>query len=548
MHPNSGAIVHFFKEEIMLSLQHIIYTHPNKDLLFDDLNLVVNKHEKIALASNNGIGKSTLLNIMAGHLSPQSGIVKADAKPYYIPQIFGQYNEYTIARALRIDHQLHALQEILNGHVTEENLNLLDDDWSVEERCYAALDHWELGNLSLNRKMGTLSGGQKTKVFLSGIDIHQPEIVLLDELSNHLDAGSRALLYNYIQTTDDTLVVVSHDRMLMNLLTIVYELSKKGITIYGGNYDFYKSQKAIEADALNEDVKNHEKALRKAKETERESIERQQKLDARGRKKQEKSGLPTISMNTLRNNAEKSTARMKDIHAGKTGALSQELSQLRKTLPDKDRMKIGFDDAALHQGKMLINAQRINYSYGDQLLWKSPLSFQIVSGQRIAIKGNNGSGKTTLIRLLLGELKPSLGAIALAVTRAIYIDQEYSLIDDRLTVYEQALQYNTAHLEEHEVKSLLTRFLFTKAWWDKPGAALSGGEKMRLILCCLTIGGEAPDLIVLDEPTNNLDIQNIEILTDAIIAYSGTLVVISHDAYFLDQIGVEEVIELVTDK
>ena len=272
----------------MLILQNIAYAHPNKDLLFEHLSLTINRQDKIALIGNNGTGKSTLLNILAGNLQPSEGSIKADERPYYIPQLFGQFNDYTIAQALQIEGKLKALRAILDGDVTEANLALLDDDWGIEERCTEALSHWQLDGLDLSQKMGTLSGGQKTKVFLSGIAIHQPQVVLLDEPSNHLDTFSRTLLYNYIRTTSSTLVVVSHDRTLLNLLHTVYELSKRGITIYGGNYDFYAAQKAIEASALNEDLKGREKALRKAKEVERESLERQQKLDARGRKKQEK--------------------------------------------------------------------------------------------------------------------------------------------------------------------------------------------------------------------------------------------------------------------
>lgn len=523
----------------MLILQDITYIHPNRDLLFADINLIINKQEKIALIGNNGVGKSTLLKILAGNLLPTNGLVKAGSKPYYVPQIFGQYNNYSVAQALQVEDKLNALKEILDGNVTDENMTLLDDDWAIEERCKEAFAHWKLEELDLAQKMETLSGGQKTKVFLAGINIHRPEIVLLDEPSNHLDQFSRNILYNYIKHTTNTLMVVSHDRALLNLLNTVCELSKRGITIYGGNYDFYAEQKSIENDALNQDLKSKEKALRKAKETEKESMERQQKLDARGKKKQEKAGVPTIFMKTLKNNAEKSTSRMKGVHAEKVGVISQELSQLRKELPDIDKMKMDFDDSGLHKGKILITAKDVNFGYGNQLLWKHALNFQITSGERIVVKGLNGSGKTTLIKMILGGLEPRLGTIDRAGVNAIYIDQDYSLIDNKLNVYEQAQQYNSGVLQEHDIKIRLNRFLFTKEYWDKPCKALSGGEKMRLMLCTLTINNQAPDIIVLDEPTNNLDIQNIEILTTAINQYKGTLIVVSHDEYFLKQINVK---------
>lgn len=230
----------------MIILQNISYTHPNKDLLFSDINFTVNNYEKAALIGNNGAGKSTLLKIIAQELQPSNGQISIEAEPYFVPQIFGQYNHFTIAEALKIDKKLNALNEILNGNTSEENFYLLNDDWTIEDRCKEALNYWQLDDLDLSQKMETLSGGQKTKVFLSGISIHQPELVLLDEPSNHLDIASRQLLYDFIQTTKNTLIVVSHDRKLLNLLDTVCELSRNGIKVYGGNYDFYAAQKQIE--------------------------------------------------------------------------------------------------------------------------------------------------------------------------------------------------------------------------------------------------------------------------------------------------------------
>ncbi len=529
----------------MLILQDMAYVHPNKDVLFAGLNLIINRHDKVALIGNNGAGKSTLLNLLAGNLLPSGGIVKADDRPYYVPQLFGQFNNFSIARALGVEDKLRALKEILNGNVSNENLTLLDEDWTIEERCREALAHWQIDGLKLTEKTESLSGGQKTKVFLAGIRIHQPQIVLLDEPSNHLDAHSREILYDYIRSSASTLVVVSHDRTLLNLLDTVFELSEKGITVYGGNYDFYAGQKKEEVEALNNELKSKEKELRKAKEIERETMQRQQKLDARGKKKQEKAGLPTISMNTFRNNAERSTSRIKGVHEEKVGSISQELSKLRNELPDMDQMKMGFDPPQLHHGKTIVSATNINFRYDHHLLWKHGLTFQLCSGERIAIKGANGSGKTTLLKMILGELQPLSGSISRTTIKTIYIDQDYSFINNQISVYDQAQQYNTSLLQEHEVKIRLNRFLFTKEYWDKPCQTLSGGERMRLMLCCLTISNSAPNMIILDEPTNNLDIQNIHILTTAVNEYKGTLIVISHDIHFLKEIHVAREIVLV---
>ncbi len=528
----------------MLILQNISYTHANKSLLFDNINLTVNNNEKLALIGNNGSGKSTLLKLISNELQPLNGQLFVDTEAYLVPQIFGQFNHLTIGQALKIEDKLNALQEILNGKLSEENYTTLADDWTIEARCNEALEYWQLTNLDLSQKMETLSGGQKTKVFLAGISIHQPKLILLDEPSNHLDLAGRQDLYDFIRSTQSTLIIVSHDRKLLNLLGKVAELGKGGITIYGGNYDFYTEQKQIENNALNQDLQSTEKALRKAKEKERETLERQQKLNGRGKGKQEKEGVARIMMNTLRNNAENSTAKLKDVHAEKISNIKENLQELRFALPNTAKIKFEFDNSVLHKRKLLFKAVEINYNYNNEPLWKNNFSFQITSGDRLVLKGMNGSGKTTLIKLILGKLEPQTGKVYRADNKVVYVDQEYSLIDNNHTVYEQAQQFNISALQEHEIKIRLNRFLFIKDDWNKSCSALSGGEKMRLMLCCLTIINQPPDIIILDEPTNNLDIQNIEILTAAIKDYQGALIVVSHDEIFLEQIKIEQIIQL----
>lgn len=528
----------------MISIQHLTYAHPNKDVLFNDLQFTVGERVRAALIGNNGSGKSTLLKLIAGELQPAGGKIQLNASPCYLPQLYGQYNHLTVAQALAVEKKLAALHEILSGHVTAANMDILNDDWTLEERCVQALQYWQLTDIDLQQSMGSLSGGQKTRVLLAGISIHEPALVLMDEPSNHLDAEGRHLLYSFVTQSNNTMLIVSHDRQLLELLNPLYELSSTGITAYGGNYSFFKAQKQLELEALHGDVKNQEKALRKAREKERETQERQQRLDARGKQKQEKAGVARIMMNTLRNKAENSTSRLREVHADKIDGIYQELQSLRSELPVADQMKFGFADAQIPQGKLLFRAEKINYRYDQQWLWPENLDAELYSGDRLALKGRNGGGKTTLIHILLGQLEAANGSVFIQPVTAVYLDQDYSLIDNRLNVYEQAQQFNTIGLQEHEVKIRLHRFLFVKEHWDKSCAALSGGERMRLILCCLTLSQQAPDLLILDEPTNNLDIQNVAILTAALKEYRGTVVLVSHDDTFLKEVGVEKEIWL----
>lgn len=528
----------------MVLLQNISYKHPNKDRLFENLNLTVQNHSKTALIGNNGSGKSTLLKLINKQLQPSSGQLSVQAEPYFVPQQFGQYDALSVAQALQVADKLRALKEILEGNLSDENLEILNDDWTIEERCKTALQQWHLQDFDLEQKLESLSGGQKTKVFLAGISIHQSELILMDEPTNHLDQDSRNSLYEFVRNTSSTLLVVSHDRKLLRLLDNMCELTPSGIQVYGGNYDFYTEQKAIEQQALQYELQHAEKSLRKAKEKERETLERQQKLDSRGKKKQDKAGVARIMMNTLKNNAEKSTAKTKSMHSNKIEGISTNLQQVRSKLSGLDQMQFGFEGSALHKGKVLFKAHDLNINYGKSKLWKEPLTIQINSGERISVHGPNGSGKTSLLKVILGDLEPESGDVQRTESSIIYFDQDYSLIHQSLTVYEQAQAYNTNSLLEHEVKIRLNRFLFGKESWDKFCDKLSGGERMRLLLCCLTITNNAPDVLILDEPTNNLDIQNIEILTAAINQYHGTILVVSHDEIFLDQIHIERTIIL----
>lgn len=540
---NSFAYLFIFKKKSMLILQDLQYLHPNNILLFDQLNVTVNSGEKIALIGNNGTGKSTLLQIIYGQIKPSSGHVFIKTQPYYVPQNVGLFDQLTIAQVLQVENKLKAFNNIMKGSTSAADFEVLNDNWLIEEEVAKALSFWNLSHLTMNQLMKELSGGEKIKIFLAGILLHQPELILLDEPSNHLDAQSREQLYQWIHTFKGTVVLVSHDRKLLRQINSIMELSEKGISKYGGNYDFYLTQKGLEKEVFQKDLKNKEKELRKAKEEERIIAERKQRLDVRGRKKQEKAGIPTILMNTLRNNAEKSTAKLKGMHTDKLRSLSAGLKQLRNAIPDPELMKLNWDNSSLHKSKILVRATSVNHDFGKGLLWRNALHLEIRSGERIAIKGNNGVGKSTLLKLING-LRSTTGSLFVFDCEKIYIDQEYSLLQKDISVFAYASMYNNCGLEEHEIKIRLNRFLFEKEDWNKKCFELSGGEKMRLLLCVMQMSKSRPDMILLDEPTNNLDIMNLEILSNALKDYSGTLIVISHDESFLKSLNIHRAIEL----
>ena len=556
-----------------ISIQQISYIHPDKEVLFSDLNFAISKGQKLGLVGNNGCGKSTLLQIIAGQLSPSSGVIVRPDDLYYIPQHFGQYDSLTIAQALQIDSKRQALHAILAGDASTENFTLLDDDWNIEERSVAALDSWGIGH-PLSYPLHLLSGGEKNRVFLAGMNIHTPSVILMDEPTNHLDSSGRQRLYDWVEKWRSTLLAVSHDRTLLNLLPEICELEKHQITYYGGNYEFYKEQKALMQEALQQRIDEKEKALRAARKVARETAERRDKQNVRGEKANIKKGIPRIVLNALQGKSEKSTSKLNGVHQEKAEKLTDERNQLRGSLSPTAALKTDFNSSSLHNGKTLVTAKNINFGYYPnqndndsqnendnpsenntfdssnssklpaQLLWQAPISFQLKSGDRLRIEGTNGSGKTTLLKIITGQLEPQEGTLTRADFSYVYLNQEYSIIDDRNSILEQAYAFNSRNLPEHEIKIILNRYLFPAPEWDKSCRKLSGGEKMRLAFCCLMISNNTPDMFILDEPTNNLDIQSIEIITNTIKKYTGTVIAISHDNYFIREIGVDQRIAL----
>ncbi|MDR2814136.1 MAG: ATP-binding cassette domain-containing protein [Prevotellaceae bacterium] len=523
-------------------ISDLSYRYPNRDFLFEHLNFAVTKQSKVAIVGNNGAGKSTLLRLMAGELQPAGGSVASASRPYYVPQHTGALSR-SVAEILNVKGKLTALNAIAGGSISPSDYNALADDWTVEARCREALAHWRLSHVALDAPADSLSGGEKTKLFLAGLLVHAPGVALLDEPTNHLDETSRQLLYRYIRQSTATIVVVSHDVTLLNQLHATCELSEHGVRTYGGNFSFYQAQKEIEDRALSDSIHAEEKAIRLARLKAQEVKQRQEKRLARGEKK--KTEVVRALRKKLANSAENTAAGLKEKHEEIIGSHREKLSELRRQQGALKDLKIDFDNASIHPGKLLVEARQVNVAYQPgRLLWKRPLDFALYSHDRIHLAGDNGAGKTTLVKLLTGELRPSCGAVKRADFHWIYLDQSYTQTDAPYSVEELAATYNHQRLETHEVRLRLNRFLFPPDTWGKPCRALSGGEKMRLYLCCLMISNQTPDLIILDEPANNLDLSSLHILTQTLKGYKGSLLVISHDRYFVEKIGVNGRMEL----
>ncbi|WP_020402300.1 ABC-F family ATP-binding cassette domain-containing protein [Gracilimonas tropica] len=524
-------------------LNNISFSYPAGQLLFHNFNFSLEPGEKAALVGDNGTGKSTLLKIIAGLRPPSSGSIQIGSPFWYVPQHIGQFDHFTVAQVLQIQVKLDALHAIEQGSVNQHYFDLIGNDWDFTERYQAALEFWQLPKIPLECRFGLCSGGQKTRLFLAGIQVHQPKLVLMDEPTNHLDDSGRKIVYDFIKTTNCDLLSVSHDRQLLDLCNPIYELSSIGVKKYGGNYSFYEEQKRIETEALEDQIRHAQKTISENKKKHRDTLQRKQKLDARGSKKARKENIPKILAHAMKNKAENSSSKLNEAHLTKIEESREHLNSLREKKRQQNDIKISIQDASIRDGKILFTAKGLNYSYPDSVtVFAEPLRFKIRSGDRIRIKGKNGSGKTTLIKLLKQEIKPTSGILEVKANHVSVLDQEYRFIDRECTILQQVKAANEVSVADHELKAMLHRYLVPKPMWTLKNQFLSGGELMRLSLCCMSLTEEKPEVIILDEPTNNLDLRNLKIFADALSNYSGTLLVVSHDEYFIEEIGLDRTI------
>lgn len=523
-------------------LSGVSFRYRNQQFLFEGLGLSVAAGAKASLVGDNGTGKSTLLKLIAGELAPSAGSIACSSRPYYVPQQVGLAG-MSVGRALGVAEKVEALHAICGGSTDPAYYDALADDWEIESRCRAALDGWGLPHVAPDTPVDRLSGGEKTRLLLAGIAVHNPAVVLLDEPTNHLDAPGRRMLCDLVRGSRATMLVVSHDIALLDLLDTTCELTARGLKAYGGNFTFYREQRGAEEAALERQVASEEAALRLARRKAREVRERQEKRMRAGER--HKDELPRILRRTMKDSGERTNSRLGDKHAELVDNTRQRLGELRQRQREACELKIDFDDARLHDGKLLAAARSVNFEYiPGRPLWPSPLDLEVRSGERILLAGDNGSGKTTLIRLLAGELRPTAGLIERAAFSYVWLDQEYRMADTPQTVLELAQAYNRGNLPDHGLKMRLHRALFPGAMWDKRCCTLSGGERMRLCLCCLMISDHVPDLFILDEPANNLDLTSLGILTRTIAGYRGTLLVVSHDRHFADGVGITRTVTL----
>lgn len=492
------------------------------DVILSNVSFHINEHEKVAIVGANGAGKSTLFKIIMNELSPDTGdvIFSKGTTVGYLAQHQELSSSNTIYDELLaikkdiidLDHQIRQMEQDMT-HVSGAKLEQLLETYSglthtFEQKNGYAYRSEIIGVLKglgfteedFQKKTNSLSGGQKTRVSLGKLLLSKPDVILLDEPTNHLDLESIAWLENYLLNYAGTVVIVAHDRYFLDkVVSKVVEIEAGKATVFQGNYSDYAVKKAALREAYQKQYDNQQR-----------EIKRQEEVIAK---------LKSF-------NREKSIKR-----AESREKMLQKMDRMDRPMSEAPTMHITFEPDTI-SGNDVLTVENLSKQY-DGISLFSNLTFQIKRGERVSIIGQNGTGKTTILKILTGGVVADTGKITLGSNVKIgYYDQEHQVLDLNKTLFEE-IQDTYPQLTQTKIRTTLAAFLFTEDDVFKLIRDLSGGERGRVSLAKLMLSGA--NLLVLDEPTNHLDLLSKELLEQALNNYTGTVLYVSHDRYFINQ-------------
>ncbi|MFF5978755.1 ABC-F family ATP-binding cassette domain-containing protein [Streptomyces olindensis] len=522
---------------------NLSFVWPDDTPVFDDLSFTVTAG-RTGLVAPNGSGKSTLLGLIAGELKPVSGSLAVNGTLGHLPQSLPFTGELTVADVLGVAEVIRALDAVESGDVGEEHFTVIGDDWDIEERTRAQLDRLGLTGLALDRRLDTLSGGQVVSLGLAAQLLKRPDVLLLDEPTNNLDLEARHRLYDVLSDFNGCLLLVSHDRALLDRMDRIAELGRGELRFHGGNFTAYEEAVRAEQEVAEKNVRNAEQELKREKREMQQARERAERRASNAARNLKNAGLPRIFAGTMKRGAQESAGRAGQVHAGRVGEAKARLDEAGRALREEQRLTLDLPDTRVPAGRTLFLGQGMQVRLGGRPVFaEDGVDLTVRGPERIALTGPNGAGKTTLMRLLTGELTPDSGEIRRHDGRIAYLSQRLDLLDLDRTVAENFAAY-APERSEAERMNLLARFLFRGARAHLPAGVLSGGERLRATLACVLCAQPAPHLLLLDEPTNNLDLVGVSQLESALDSYQGAFMVVSHDERFLAEIGINRRLRL----
>ena len=488
--------------------------------LFKNISISVFPGDRIALIGKNCIGKSTLLQCLSGQRRPTQGTISSQATALYVSQLS------SLASAVQDLSVLDFLSATADAW------------WEIEhvlETVFGTV-------LELASPLRYLSGGEMMQLLLAIALWRKPDVLFLDEPPNHIDFWALEQLRKALSRYQGAFIIVSHNpHFLDQVVDTTWEFTAAGLRVYGGNYSFYREQTDLEAEAA---VRSHETARKELKRTKTTVLKEQKRAaqsSRKGRQQVAKGGIPRIVAGGFQRSAEQTAGKLKIKHERAMTAAMQKVKETKIRTHKATSVQIAVKS---QKKRNLAEVCHADMWVAEKMLLKD-VHFRIVSGDRIAIAGPNGSGKSSFIKAMLcfdsvATLKN--GDIQIAQMKTVYLDQYYALIDRRQTVLENMRRANSA-LAYQLVRQQLGHFLFFNDDVYKSASVLSGGELARLAIAMITIS--ELDLLVLDEPTNNLDIETVDQIVQGLRQYEGALCVISHDLDFLSRIGIQQSFQIL---
>ena len=578
-----------------ITLDHISYAHPGEPPLFTDISAVFSA-PLTGLIGDNGTGKTTLFRLILGEIKPSQGTISTPPRLAYLPQDLGLSEHQHLADIFGITKILRALDALESGDYSPSLYDTIGEAWDIEERTLAVLaeygfspalatdtaDPHAIRDL-LMRPLGTFSGGQTVTAALAALLYSNPEFILLDEPTNNLDSAAKNRLFAALETLACPALIISHDRDLLAHMKAIAELhadreGRAHLRIYEGNYDTYRAARKAEERAAHRRVSEAKNEARKA---ERERVENQIKLDRnarRGRDFERSKRKPGLAMGLDKNSSERSAGKLHAAHESMVADARAAVSEAQENLRVQERIYLELAQNALPAGRKVLELRRAkkgSYTpvhqnpefksvYTQNIVSRETQSYEvdysscgqdfpealILTGpEHLRIMGANGSGKTVLLNAIAHANDPDYRSpmppayrVLYRLDNAAYLPQRITLDPER-TLLETVQRANQGASEQH-LRDQLARLLFRRESVHQHIGDLSGGERFRAALATVLLTDPVPQLLLLDEPTNNLDISSVDWLVQALDAYTGALIIVSHDEDFCERIRIDRTLSL----